>query len=516
MNHTRRCVLAGAWYASDAGELAADVESHLATAKQLPDIASSRPIALIAPHAGHRWSGDAAAAAFNLLRGDAGAGIRRVLLLGPAHHVRFHGISILPVQSYQTPLGEIPVDTDTVSQLLKMPLFQTQADAHSQEHCLEIELPFLQRVLTGPYKIVPMLISQLQPSEWKQVAATLSSFVDEETLILISSDFTHYGSRFGYEPFTQNPDLNLKKLDKGALAPILDLNAEQFAAYKQKTQITICGWQSVGILLEMLSSPQLQQLCGGEPPAATVLSYYRSADLLGDFSGSVSYAAVGFFTAGDLKAENKYPSALQDIPIDDQPTEPATNETESLTLNSAEQQFLLKLARETLEHKLEGRTLARPESFPPGVSADKMNDICGVFVTLTREERLRGCIGTIVGRDPIVEGVMIRAVSAALEDPRFPQVKADELAELVVEISILTPLREVDRADQIVVGRHGVVLEKDGHRAVFLPQVAPEQGWDRDTMLDHLASKAGLPRADWRTGARFQVFEALVFAEVER
>lgn len=528
MNKTRPSALAGAWYEADAGELAAAVDSHLAAGQPLSAIARGLPIALIAPHAGHRWSGDAAGHAFNLLSGEAGASIRRVIMLGPSHHTRFHGISILPVENYQTPLGNVPLDTAVVSQLLDSPLFLTQPGAHREEHCLEIELPFLQRALAGSFQIVPMLISHLDPSDWKIVAATLRPFIDEKTVILISSDFTHYGARFGYLPFRDNQDLNLKKLDKGALAPILALNAAAFAAYKQESDITICGWQAIGVLLELLGSGDQIQHWGDAPPAAKVLEYYRSADLSGDFDGSVSYAAVGFFRAGDLLSDDAWPAVLRNVPLAadkdiDIATAAATADTDVATaatsdtmeLTQAERQFLLHLARETLEQKLGGGELPLPKLFPPGVSVEKMNSVCGVFVTLTRGGRLRGCIGTIIGRDPLIQGVMTRAVSAALDDPRFPPVTSDELSELDLEISILTPLREIDSPDEIVIGRHGVLLEKRGHRAVFLPQVAPEQGWDRETMLDHLAAKAGLPRGGWRSGARFQVFEALVFAEVE-
>jgi AmmeMemoRadiSam system protein A len=135
----------------------------------------------------------------------------------------------------------------------------------------------------------------------------------------------------------------------------------------------------------------------------------------------------------------------------------------------------------------------------------------GAFVTLRAAGSLRGCIGTIEGVCPLTEAVLRNARAAACEDPRFAPVSPAELDGLDLEISALTPLVPVASPDDIVVGRHGVLLSAGGRRAVFLPQVASEEGWDRTTMLRHLARKAGLPPDAWRDGAGFQVFEAEVF-----
>ena len=154
-------------------------------------------------------------------------------------------------------------------------------------------------------------------------------------------------------------------------------------------------------------------------------------------------------------------------------------------------------------------------TFPADVSAEKLSRPCGAFVTLTRDGRLRGCIGSIVGTSPLYAEVRANAGNAAFRDPRFPPLEREELDGTEIEISVLTPLVRVAGPEEIEVGRHGVVLEREGRRAVFLPQVAPEQGWDRETMLGHLAVKAGLARDAWRAKTTFDVFEALVFSEEE-
>lgn len=135
----------------------------------------------------------------------------------------------------------------------------------------------------------------------------------------------------------------------------------------------------------------------------------------------------------------------------------------------------------------------------------------GAFVTLTRDGRLRGCIGSIVGRIPLVDAVVAAATNAAVQDPRFPPVTPAEVPRLHLEVSVLSTLLPVAGPEAIEVGRHGVLLSRGRRQAVFLPQVATEQGWDRDTMLTHLALKAGLPPDAWREATRFEVFTADVF-----
>jgi MEMO1 family protein len=505
MAGTRPSALAGTWYSADPRELEQSIDEHLAHARPLTEVAARSPIAFVVPHAGHQWSGDAAAQLYRLLAGAAGHWVERVILMGPSHYQGFRGASLVPWTAYQTPLGDVPVDTAVVTALLKQTGFQTVRSADAQEHCLEIQLPFLQRVLERPFRIVPILLSSLDYTEWAHIAKAVAAHVDEHTLIIASSDFTHYGDRFGYVPFRNDPDTNLRRLDLGAIETIVQFDPQALEDYKEKTDISVCGYRPIGVLLEILRTESLWPLWGGDRPEVRVLDYYRSGDLLGDFNGSVSYAAIGFFRRGDLLPGALYPERLRAAPAET-----------PLELNAAERAFLLKLARETLREKLEQDRTPSVDSFPTGVSAEKMRTICGVFVTLEREGRLRGCIGSIEGHEPLCDGVIRNALNAALEDPRFPPVERAELVDLHIEISVLTPLREVAGPQEIEVGRHGVVLERGGHRAVFLPQVAPEQGWDRDTMLTQLARKAELPGDAWREGAKFKVFEALVFEEERR
>ncbi len=515
MGATRPSALAGSWYPSDPEELRSSIESYLEKAPDLAELAEAPPLAFITPHAGHAWSGEAAAHLYKLLRGA--HGISRVILIGPSHQIGFRGASVAPYAAYETPLGTVPVDREAAERLLECPVVRTIEEAHRHEHCLEIQLPFLQVVLEGRFSIVPVIVSHLDRKDWDELARAMAGICDEHTLVIASSDFTHFGPRFGYVPFTTDLDRNLRKLDKGALQPILRLDPDGLWEYKRETDITVCGFHAIGVLLSLLQLPEIEKLYGGHPEPR-VLEYYRSGDKLHDFSESVSYAAVAFFPHGKVRdSVPLFPPLLAEGNDDGRPSreeQETSGSTKTMQLNKEEKSFLLSLARRTLERVLSGADPPEVESFPEGVSEEKMRTECGVFVTLNRRDhRLRGCIGSIVGKEALVDGVIRNAINAALRDPRFPPVTREELDDLVIEISVLTPLVEASSYEDIEIGRHGVVLEKGAHSAVFLPQVAPEQGWDRETMLSHLAMKAGLPADAWRQGAKFYLFEALVFSE---
>ncbi len=184
----------------------------------------------------------------------------------------------------------------------------------------------------------------------------------------------------------------------------------------------------------------------------------------------------------------------------------------TIELTPEERTSLLRLARGTIEGYLrEGRV---PEPRDLGIRITPgLRVIAGAFVTLHEDGELRGCIGEIEPERELYRAVRDHALNAAFKDPRFRPLTPAELPRIVIEISALTPPVEAHSWRDIEIGRHGVVLSKAGRRAVFLPQVAPEQGWNVETMLDYLAMKAGLPRDAWREGARFEVFEAVVFGE---
>ncbi len=181
------------------------------------------------------------------------------------------------------------------------------------------------------------------------------------------------------------------------------------------------------------------------------------------------------------------------------------------TLSPEERRYLLELARATIAARLEGRPLPQVDP-PPGPLAEPR----GAFVTLKKHGQLRGCIGYVVAREPLARVVQENALNAAFRDPRFPPLAPEELPEVRIEISALTPLVEVADPSEIVVGRDGLMVESGPLRGLLLPQVAVELGWDRETFLAQTCRKAGLEGDCWRRpGTRILRFSAEVFSEPE-
>jgi AmmeMemoRadiSam system protein A len=184
-------------------------------------------------------------------------------------------------------------------------------------------------------------------------------------------------------------------------------------------------------------------------------------------------------------------------------------------LDEAEGRELVALARRTLERRARGEDVfAAAERERPPDGSPLMSPL-GVFVTLRKGRSLRGCIGAVEGRRPLYLSVVEEAVNAAENDPRFVPLRPEELPRTHIEITVLGPLRRIPDHHAFQAGRHGILLEKGEFRAVFLPQVATEQGWGPEETLDHLAEKAGLRPGDWREGAILRVFTGQVFQEEE-
>jgi AmmeMemoRadiSam system protein B len=274
----RKSPIAGAWYPGEKKQLEKQIEDYFTKAKT-PAL-RGRICALISPHAGIQWSGQAAAYGYKLLKGKK---TKRVIVLGPSHYSGFRGIATSGEDFYETPLGKIKVDRTISDALYKIPLFQGPRTAELQEHSLEMQLPFLQYSL-GEFMLVPLVVGELSINDYAEAARALSPYLDADTIVVASSDFTHYGDRFGYLPFKNNPRENLKKLDSGAIQKIIAKDFQGFLNYVDETGATICGTKPIGILLQML--PAKAQ--------GTLLDYYTSGELTGDFSNSVSYASIAF------------------------------------------------------------------------------------------------------------------------------------------------------------------------------------------------------------------------------
>ena len=434
------------------------------------------------PHAGYVFAGQIYADAYRQIA-------RRqydvAVILGANHTAGgFSGVSLGDYTSFSTPLGDVQVDEEVVSALLtKSKDCVRSREVHIAEHSIEVQIPFIQSVCPNA-KIVPAVI---HPPDFKMCVrfgqALGKVLKNRRALIVISSDLSHFpDSRDG------------ARADRQTLISIAGLDLNKFAS-----------------LMQVLDAPNLDTRACGEAPIvagitaakvlgagrSAVVGYANSGDVaVGDPSRTVGYGAV-VLTAGN---------GPSDTSVLDRPAPPSS----ATPLKSSEKKALLFFARETIRRYLTTETvpLAR------GLAA-RMDFPQGVFVTLNKHGQLRGCIGHIPPDYELGKNVGAMAIQAAFNDPRFQPVTLQELKDLEIELSVLTPLKSIATPDEIVVGRDGVLMTQSGRSAVFLPQVAPENGWDRTEMLDNLCIKAGLDSGCWKRNARFQVFQADVFSELQ-
>ena len=472
------------WYTSEANVLDRQIED-LFQKGQVKSI--DNVIGLILPHAGYAYSGQTAAAGLKTTNRT----YKRIIVMGPTHRLPMEEILSVPRATYyETPLGQIPLDVEFINKLLEYSIFRHVPQAHeynrgSQEHSVQIELPLLQ-YRQKDFKLVPIVAGQCSPETVAKAAAILKSLVDEDTLFVASSDFTHYGPNYSYIPFTDNIPEQLKKLDMGAYEYIARLDGPGFLEYRRKTGETICGTVPIAILLSMLS----------EPAQAHLVQYATSGELTGDFTNSVSYLSIAFSGTWSV-GQNVKP------------------EKDNTELTEQDKEQLLTLARKTMLYALKNRRI--PEASDLGITPSAaMQTPRAAFVTLKKNSQLRGCIGDIFPQRPLYKSVIFNTIHACVNDRRFPPVTLDECKDITIEISALTAPTPVNSSDEIRIGIDGVVLNKDGYSAVFLPQVAPEQGWNLDETLTELSLKAGLPPDAWKEGASFLVFQAVVFGEKEK
>ncbi|HHT9159909.1 MAG TPA: AmmeMemoRadiSam system protein A, partial [Candidatus Brocadiaceae bacterium] len=365
--------------------------------------------------------------------------------------------------------------------------------AFKEEHSLETQLPFLQMSINN-FKLIPLMVCFLIQDDFDQVANAVKPLITDKTLIVVSSDFTHYGESYGYLPFKTDIEKNIRKYDYGLFEKILSKDFEGLKVYKQYTGITACGIFPMALLLKILPND-----VQGE-----ILSYDTSGRQLNDFSSSVSYASIIFTKPFESKSGQYVPKA------------DTLDNNQSFGLTSKEKTVLLSLARNALETYTKTGV---PPKFNQAEHAltPRLTDKYGVFVTLKKHGELRGCIGYIVPRTPLSQAVIENTINSSSNDWRFSPVEAKETSNITIEISVLSPLKKINGPDEFIVGKEGIVIRKGPSSAVFLPQVATEQGWDKTETLCQLCRKAGLSIDAWKNeGMDFYVFTADVFHEREK
>lgn len=459
----RPMAVAGKFYPADKNELCHDIANYFkhTASKQTSDDVQ----AVIVPHAGYVFSGEVAATAFAQIAPD--KHYDHIFLLGPSHHVALNGASICNAfDYYATPLGDVKVDKDLCTQLIdNNECFTYRDSAHTQEHCLEVQLPFLQYRLKDVPPIIPIIIGTERLQTLREIAAALKPYFNSHNLFVISSDFSHYPS--------YGDALNVDKrtgdaVMSGSLEEFVNAIAKNDSLGIDNLATSACGQCAIAVLLMMAKDDNSLHI--------NHLMYCNSGD--SPYGGKNEVVGYHAFT---MTRDTKF------------------------SLTKKEQQELLDIAHKSIMARIEGK------SYEPRPSSDSvLNAKCGAFVTLTEGGHLRGCIGRFDASSPLYDVVTDMAQAAAFEDPRFYPVTADEMKNIDIEISVLTPLKRIHSIDEFHYGKQGIYIRKGNRSGTFLPQVANEVNWTKEEFLGHCAQdKAGIGWEGWKD-AELYTYEAII------
>ncbi|MGI6223261.1 MAG: AmmeMemoRadiSam system protein B [Prevotella sp.] len=467
----RPMAVAGQFYPADADSLREQIEeSFKGTKLMVSDDTFVQSI--IVPHAGYVFSAHAAAWSYAQLPRD--KEWDHIFLLGPSHHVAFDGASVCDAyECYETPLGLVDVDTALASKLNREnKCFRYVAQAHTREHCLEVQLPMLQTWLRKPMHIVPIIIGTLNGEKLREIAEALRPWYNERNLFVISSDFSHYPS---YDDACKVDKRTAEAITTGDLSYIARTVNENMDKGIPNLATSACGLCAIlvnTILAENDSTANCRHL------------YYCNS---GDSRYGSKDEVVGY---NALVTTRKKQNGFQ--------------------LSDADKQQLLRIARGCIENAVTGKKKWTTDSTN---LSPTLKERCGAFVTLNEGGRLRGCIGHFGSDIPLYHVVEEMAVAAATEDPRFMPVKSSELDDIHIEISVLTPLKRIHDISEFQYGKQGIYIKKGYRSGTFLPQVAQEVNWTKEEFLGHCAQdKAGIGWDGW-CDAELYTYEAIIFEE---
>ncbi len=488
--------VAGMFYESSPFALDRQIETLL---KKAPlTTPSGMLMAAVVPHAGYVFSGQCAASLYSLV---VSGQYDRVFILCPAHHVALRGVS-LPAPSlsaYATPLGNVTIDQAACEALRQQKGFVTSPAAEINEHAIEVQLPFLQKT-ARTFKLVPLICGAIDPADIDAISDALIPYLDGRTLVMASSDFTHYGPNYQFTPFTENAMPRLQQWLSEASSQIAALDYSGFNKHCMATHDTICGEIPIKILMNTLRR-------SGMSLSGKVTNMATSGEITRNHENSVFYAAIAFFTKAPPSTGVKHQTRISEGTS----VKEHRSGTWSPGLSDTEKTTLFAIARDTLKWCVAG---GRGRfDFAPYTITPLMKTNMATFVTLKIHRQLRGCIGSLTPVSALYMSVHENAVNAAMRDPRFSPVASNELSGITVDVSVLSPITDIDSPAAFKIGQQGIILEKGFHRAVYLPEVATEQGWSVEETLSSLSIKAGLDPDAWKAGATFKVFESVVLSE---
>lgn len=472
----RQPVAAGRFYSAHAEKLEVEISKLIQEAKKavkinLPE--SEQLQVLLAPHAGYIFSGTVSASAFMLLENIKPR--KKVFLVGSSHHTDFNGASIYNVGDYLSPLGKIKVDTVLASEIIQQSsVFEFVQAAHAHEHSLEVMLPFIQYFWKNDFTIIPIIIATHRTDVCQKIAQELLPWFNSDNLFIISTDFSHY------------PDYsNAVYVDKKTVNAVLTGNSAQFLEQldlNKKEHIpnlatSMCGWTSVLTLLYMMEQSEGSEIHS--------IMYRNSADagIYGDKDRVVGYQSLAVFNKKHQKSD--------------------------FNITDKDKADLIQLAKESIQYFFSkgDRLIPQKKKY-----SSILNIPCGAFVSIYLNDELNGCIGRMsVEKDPLVNVIADLAISSAFYDNRFPPIQEHDMNQLEIEISVITPMKEIKSIDEIVLGKHGIYIKKGQNTGTFLPQVADKTNWSVEEFLGHCAkNKAGIGWDGWKEADIF-TYEAIVF-----
>ena len=482
------------FYTRDADDLRQQLTAYLEHAEVSSDLRDRDLLGLLAPHAGYRYSGPTAAAAYRQARGR---GYKTIVVLALAHRRRGDKVALLDHDYYETPLGRVPIDVQLVRQLVEAEgdLLEVNEAVFRGEHSLEIQLPLIQLTQDEGVGIVPIILATGSEEHAQRLARVLHQQLGQrrDVLFVASSDLSHF---FPYE--------RASRTDREILSLVTDMNLDELRSRGAGRRDMPCGYFPLLTLMELFA------LYESDARRTTLLRYQNSGDTAGDRSRVVGYGSVAFSLDRGIRTA--------EAPAVVEPEVPA--ESSNIPYSREDRAALIDLARRTVIAAVRG------ENFDPGrPDSELLRQNGAAFVTLhcetTREGRcigpgdgLRGCIGHVTARIPLYRCIADVARSAAIRDRRFHPVAERELEHLSYEISVLTPPETVSDPTTVVVGRDGLIMSRGGSRGLLLPQVPVELGWNRATFLERTCRKAHMEPTCWQdSNTTIERFGAIVWGE---
>ncbi len=467
--------VSGGFYPGNPEELRSMLRSYDSAVTSLPET-DGRILGLISPHAGYIYAAPVAIYGYKFLKMHREEIPHTIVIIGISHYFSRPYIATITDDYYLTPLGRVRIAVNLIKELIKHSngLVVKDDTLFRREHSVETQIPYLQFELGNDIRIIPLVMGTQDFATSERLGKLLRRVIGAKALYIASTDLSHYHS---YHVAV--------KLDHETIDYISRGDPEILYTAIRTHRVEMCSWGPVIAVLTALRK---------EFDEIRLLKYANSGDTAGPKNRVVGYASMVILNNG-RKKEGK-----MDL-------EKLTDER----LTDKERIFLLKLARQTIANALEGKD--PPDWEPP---TRRLYQPGAVFVTLKERGELRGCIGSIIPHEPLIEDVKHMAIQAAFHDPRFPPLRKEELPLVTIEISRLTPIVPVRDISEIKVGRDGLIITKGYHRGLLLPQVPVEYGWDLYTFLDHTCLKAGLPPGCWKDpDTRIEKFSAEVWDEDE-